>query len=134
MKRIYAMKYLNFAVTATILLLLYGCGNYTDHFLLRQTPLPPSPEKQFIEILDERPSRPFEKIAKLEVSQGYNFDSYNDLRNDLVDEARKVGADAIIDISMGSHGVGAMVPSANGSIVGGYGEYKTMFGTAIKYK
>jgi hypothetical protein len=56
-----------------------------------------------------------------------------ELREALGDEAMKVGADAVIELSMGSNIVGA-VAGTRGIGSGGVGERKKLTGVAIRHK
>lgn len=62
------------------------------------------------------------------------FDGYEELKTDLTKEARLIGADAVIKIQQGLQtGPGVIIPAGS---VGVYGasEYRTLSGTAIKFK
>lgn len=79
---------------------------------------PPSLQETTIEILQEHPERPWRQIATLETKQppdkmGANWD---ELHFSLIEEAQKVGADAIVDLKM------------KGTV-----QNKILAGTAIKY-
>jgi len=53
-----------------------------------------SPEA--VAILTELPTRPYVVIAVLESESGTAFDSFDDLRNEMVARAAKLGGDALI--------------------------------------
>jgi len=109
----------------------------TDHLLLTNTPLLPRPEGAAVEILVDPPARPFTKVAMVEAVAKSRLVTWNDLREALRNEASKVGADAIMDISVGGEPHSALVGSGAGgtfSIVGSSGMRKKLRGVAIRYK
>ena len=114
------------------LLMLSSCVR-TDHLLLIDEPFPETPKGQKIEILKEQPSRPFIEIAVVEAKAPNRTTKWNDLRASLREEARRVGADAIINLDMGSEQRGG-VQGSGGVMSGGFHSVPILRGTAIKYK
>ena len=88
-------------------LIISGCMS-TDHLLLIEKAFPETPQGQKIEILMERPSRPFIEIAIVE-AKGRRRTKWNELREGLREEARSIGADAVIDLKMGGQQRGGIV-------------------------
>jgi hypothetical protein len=59
--------------------------------------------------------------------------SWEEIRAALGEEAAKIGADAIMELSMGSNIVGG-VTGSRGMVTGGVGERRKLTGVAIRYK
>ena len=112
-----------------LFLVITACGNYIDHVRLTSHNYVPIPDTQKIEVIDGAPTKPYERIAKLEAKQGGMFTTYEDLRQDLLEEARALGADAVMDLQMGGYMAGGAYRGT-----GGVGEYKLLTAVAIKFR
>ena len=92
-----AMTPLRLGILAAALL-LSACASVSTQVV----PLNPAqvyPPTQFVEVLLEKPARPYVEIAMLESRGG----SEADLLNDARDKARALGADAIVRIETERH-------------------------------
>lgn len=113
------------------LLMLSSCVR-TDHLSLIDTTYPPTPKNQTIEMLTEQPSRKYVEIAVVE-AKGKKNTTWNELRDGLREEARKIGADAIFKLQMGGEQRGGIFGSG-GNMVGGISSRPVLRGVAIKYE
>ncbi len=119
-------------LSAVSVVTLSACIN-TDHLYLGQDRYPPRPEHSSVEFLADPPSRPFMKIAIVEAVGRSANTAWEELREALGEEAAKLGADAVMELSMGGNIVGAMA-GGPGFVGGGVGERKKLTGVAIRYK
>ena len=90
-------------VTIALMLFLFGCANA---FVVNLIPeeYPPKPDDYQIAILLEKPTKKYKAIAIIEVS---DCGSLKGCVNMLKKEARKLGADAIMEIRDSSEIVGS---------------------------
>jgi hypothetical protein len=79
-------------VSACVLAL--GCINTNVQQLDFEVRPPRSPES--VTVLLEKPQHPYTVIAVIEANTETVFDSFDDLRNEMVAEAAKLGGDALI--------------------------------------
>ena len=81
-------------LAASIVLLAAGCVR-ADVMRLDQAPRPErSPDA--IQLLLEKPDRPYTVIAVVEAKAGAIFKDFDDLRSRMIEEAAKLGGDAVI--------------------------------------
>jgi hypothetical protein len=112
--------------------LLSGCIT-ADHLYLSQERFAPRSSPYTMEFLVDVPTRPYDKIAIVEAVGRSSHTSWEELRGALGEEAMTIGADAVMELSMGSNLVGA-VSGSRGSLSGAVGERKKLTGVAIRYK
>lgn len=74
--------------------LALGCINTNVQQLDFEVRPPRSPES--VTVLLETPEKPYTVIAVIEANTETVFDSFEDLRNEMVAEAAKLGGDALI--------------------------------------
>lgn len=116
-----------------------GCSNVqTEHVILEGATYTGYSSGQKVVILSEPPGKPFTKIAKLQAS-AEEPTSEEELRAGLIEEARRVGADAIIDVDLEEQEWNYSMPvvGPGGGVTGGVqnkGTIAVMTGIAIKYK
>ena len=116
-----------------------GCSNIqTEHVILEGATYGGYSPDHKVVILSERPEKPYTKIAKLQAT-GEEPTSEEELRAGLIEEARKVGADAIIDVELEEQDWNYSMPivGPGGGVTGGVqnkGTIAIMTGIAIKYK
>jgi hypothetical protein len=120
------------AISFTFPITLLGCIT-TDHLYLGQERYAPRTNPAPIEFLANTPTKPFAKIAMVEAVGRSSSTSWEEIRAALGEEASKIGADAVMDLSMGSNIVGAMTGN-RGMVTGGVGERRKLTGVAIRYK
>jgi hypothetical protein len=113
-------------------LVLAACIS-TDHLYLGNERYAPRPSPATVEFLADAPSKPFTKIAVVEAVGRSTSTSWEEIRAALGEEAAKIGADAVMDLSMGSNMVGG-VTGHRGMVTGGVGERRKLTGVAIRYK
>lgn len=77
-----------------ICILAVGCINTSVQQLDFEVRSPRSPES--VTVLLEKPDNPYTVIAVIEANTGTVFDSFDDMRNEMVAEAAKLGGDALI--------------------------------------
>ncbi|MFC1661657.1 hypothetical protein ACFL3S_09435 [Gemmatimonadota bacterium] len=111
----------------SIVLLAAGCVS-AEVQRLDQVPRPErSPD--LIEVLFEKPDRPYTVIAVVESKTGTVFKGFDDLRRRLIAEAAKLGGDAVI---LGAEGSDAtMLITAVSQI---HSEEKKLTGEVIVFK
>lgn len=116
-------------------LVLSACsGVNTDHLLLTTHPVSTVPDTHSIEILTDSPARSYRKLAQLEATE-YMGATWEDMRAALVEEARKVGADAIMDLKMGGERKEVLLGGRGDRELRGTSQlYKTLTGIAIRYQ
>ena len=118
---------------------LIGCSNVqTEHVLLEGATYSGYSSNHKVTILSEPPQKPFTKIAKLQAT-AEEPTSEEELRAGLMEEARRVGADAIIDVELEEKEWKYQMPivGPGGGVTGGVqnkGKLAIMKGIAIKYK
>jgi hypothetical protein len=118
---------------------LVGCANIqTDHVILEGATYSQVPADHKIAVLSEPPEKPFIKMAKLRATAEEPA-SEEELRAALINEARKVGADAIIDVELQEQEWNYSMPivGPGGGVTGGVqnrGTIAVLTGIAIKYK
>ena len=116
-------------------LMLVGCSSYprASHVTLGP-PLDSVSSSHPIEVLADPPTKPYIKVAMVEVI-GKKGSQGNNLTDVLIGEARKVGADAIMDLQMSTQ--------SEEVLIGGFGSRRMVGGTidrprltaiAIKYQ
>jgi hypothetical protein len=115
-----------------LLAILSGCIS-TDHLYLSPERYSPRKEPFTMEFLVDAPTKPYSKIAVVEAVGRSNHTSWEELRGALGEEAMTLGADAVMELSMGSNIVGGMAGS-RGNMSGAIGERKKLTGVAIRYK
>lgn len=120
-------------------LMLGGCSSVqTEHVILDgATYSQVSPDHKVV-VLSQPPQKPFVKMAKLRAT-GEEPTSEQELTAALIAEARKVGADAIIDVELQEQDWNYQMPivGPGGGVTGGVqnkGKIAVMTGIAIKYK
>ena len=115
----------------TILLLLFsGCvqGNVT---LLDSSTYPAS---AYVEILQEKPARPYKTIAMVKAT-GPQGSGETELLTVLQGQAKSVGADAILPLAKEENSSGGVNNPCSGGVVGGGSEKVTVLKAyAIKYQ
>jgi len=105
----------------------------TDHLYLAKDRFPPYPSTFQVEFLTELPSRPYIKLAMVEAREHSGNSTWEELREALGQKAAEIGADAIVELSMGGSPVGFVGGSGSG-FAGGMREKKKLTGVAIRYK
>jgi hypothetical protein len=75
-------------------LLAAGCVSASVHRLAQDIRPPRPPET--IEVLEEAPTQPYTVIAHIESKTDAVFKSYDDLRARMIEEAARLGGDALI--------------------------------------
>jgi hypothetical protein len=105
----------------------------TDHLFLGNERFAPRTDPATIEFLADAPPKPFVKIAMVEAVGRSSSTSWEEIRAALGEEAAKIGADAVMELSMGSNIVGGVVGN-RGMASGGVGERRKLTGVAIRYK
>jgi hypothetical protein len=112
--------------------ILSGCIT-TDHLYLGQQRYAARTDPTTIEFLGDAPTKPFVKIAMVEAVGRSSSTSWEEIRAALGEEAAKIGAHAVMELSMGSNIVGG-VTGSRGKVTGGVGERRKLTGVAIRYK
>ena len=116
-----------------------GCSNVqTKHVLLEGATYSGYSSGHKVVILSEPPGKPFTKIAKLQAS-AEEPTSEEELKAGLIEEARRVGADAIINVELEEQEWNYSMPvvGPGGGVTGGVqnkGTIAVMTGIAITYK
>lgn len=77
-----------------ICILAVGCINTSVQTLDHEVRAARSPES--VAVLLEKPAQPYTVIAVIEANTETVFDSFDDMRNEMVAEAAKLGGDALI--------------------------------------
>ena len=85
---------MRFSLVAGSCLLLAACVSTSVQQVDTTVRAPRSIES--VEVLEEAPSRAFKVIATIEAGSDLVFDSFNDIRGEMVAEAAKLGGDALI--------------------------------------
>ena len=83
----------------TLLCLTLTSCTQTDHLLLIDTALAPLADTVPIRVFADHPGIPYSVVAMVEARQGANFASWDDLRTDLIEEARSLGADGLMNLA-----------------------------------
>jgi hypothetical protein len=107
--------------------LLSGCSVSSDVVRFDSTARPAAVESK-VEVLLEKPARPYKVIARIQVGPDILVADYQSQTNEVIKRAAAMGADAVI-LSYDSEVVG--------SVAGGYGattESKFTVGQAIVYE
>lgn len=118
---------------------LTGCTTVqTDHVILEGATYTRVPADHKVVVLTQHPEKPFIKIAKLRAT-AEEPTSREELTAGLIEEARRVGADAIIDVEMDEQDWNYQLPvvGPGGGVTGGVqnkGTIAILTGVAIKYK
>jgi hypothetical protein len=81
-------------VAATASLLVAACVSTNVQQVDHTVRAPRSPDS--VEVLEEAPSQAYTVIATIEANTETVFDSFDDLRSEMVAEAAKLGGDALI--------------------------------------
>lgn len=116
-----------------------GCTNVqTEHVILEGATYSKVPADHKVTVLSTHPKKPFIKMAKLQAT-GEEPTSEEELTAALIAEARKVGADAIIDVELQEQDWNYSMPvvGPGGGVTGGVqnkGTIAVLTGIAIKYK
>ncbi len=116
-----------------------GCSNVqTEHVILEGATYSQVPSDHKVAILSQPPEKPFIKLAKLRAT-GEEPTSEEELTAALIQEARKVGADAIINVELEEQEWDYSMPivGPGGGVTGGVqnrGTIAVLTGLAIKYK
>ena len=105
---------------------LFGCSS-TDIVIFDSTSRPSSVESE-VDILLEKPDRPYKIIARIQFGPDSFVDDYQSQTNEVVKLAAELGADAVI-ISYDSEVVGYSGPN-----YGGTSESNVTVGQAIVYE
>lgn len=132
------MKHGRWLLALLVLPGLIGCSNIqASHVPLGDFTLTPAPDDKQIPILKETPGRPYQKIAQLKVV-AENPTDHRQLLDALVEEGRKVGADAIIDVVDSHNRRMVIMPQGNpGQAPGEFFipmDIESLTGVAIKYQ
>ena len=133
------MKYPVILVVLVGSLFVVGCSNVqTEHTILEgATYTEYSPDRKVV-VLSNPPDKPFVRIANLRAT-AEEPTSQEELTQGLIDEARKLGADAIIDVELEEQDWNYSMPiiGPGGGVAGGVqnkGRIAVLTGVAIKYK
>ncbi len=116
-----------------------GCSNVqTEHVILEGATYSRVSSDHKVVVLSERPQKPFIKMAKLRATAEEPI-TEEELYKGLIDEARRVGADAIIDVELEEQDWNYSMPivGPGGGVTGGVqnkGTIAVLTGIAIKYK
>lgn len=118
---------------------LVACSNVqTDHVILEGATYSPVSSDHKVTVLSEHPQKPFIKMAKIRATAEAPT-SKEELTAALIKEARRVGADAIIDVELEEQDWNYSMPivGPGGGVAGGVqnkGTIAILTGIAIKYK
>ncbi len=118
---------------------LVGCSNVqTQHEILEGATYSQVSADHKVAVLSEPPQKPFIKMAKLRAT-AEEPTSEEELTAALIKEARKVGADAIINVELEEQDWNYSMPivGPGGGVTGGVqnkGTIAVLTGIAIKYK
>lgn len=77
-----------------VIILAVGCINTSVQTLDHEVRAARAPES--VAVLEQKPQQPYTVIAVIEANTGTVFDSFDDVRNEMVAEAAKLGGDALI--------------------------------------
>jgi len=116
-----------------------GCSNVqTEHVILEgATYTDYSPDRKVV-VLSDPPKKPFIRIAKLRAT-AEEPTTQEELTAGLIEEARRVGADAIIEVELQEQDWNYSMPviGPGGGVAGGVqnkGTIAVLTGVAIQYK
>lgn len=79
-----------------VLACLLGAGCASTHVQRLDESVRPAREPETVAVLTEAPQRPYTVIAVIASKSGSAFDSFHDLRREMVAQAAKLGGDALI--------------------------------------
>ena len=114
-----------------LIVMLFGCSS-TDVVIFDSTSRPSTAESE-VEILLEKPDRPYQVIARIQFGPDAFVDDYQSQTNEVVRRAAEFGADAVI-VSYDSEVTGYTSGSATTGVYGGTTESKVTIGLAIVYE
>ena len=112
-------------------LLLSGCVS-NDVVMLDSTSRPPTTESE-VEVLMEKPERPHQVIARIQIGPDAFVSDYQGQTNELIKLAAALGADAVI-VSYDTAVSGYVGGNATTGVYGGTAESKFTIGQAIVYE
>lgn len=132
------MKHVRWLVAVLGLPGLIACSNIQASYVpLGDATLTPAPDDKPIPILKAPPDRPYQKLARLKVV-AENPTDHRELLDALIEEGRKVGADAIMSVDDSHSQRMVMMQQGNpGQPAGEFFipmEIDTMTAIAIKYQ
>jgi len=96
-------------------LLLSGCTNTRVNYgsFISQN-LPPKGNNAEIILITKDSDKPYREIGIISIVGANKNTTYDELNEKMKEKARKVGADAVINIEYGTEAKNVMVPSASG--------------------
>ena len=114
-----------------LLITLAGCSS-TDVVIFDSTSRPSTVESD-VEILLEKPDRPYQVIARIQFGPDAFVADYQSQTNEVIKSAAELGADAVI-VSYDSEVTGYTGGNATTGVYGGTTESKVTVGQAIIYE